>query len=181
MENNDLQSSPPQDEHVACTCPECASNLMNSNTESDVKYWRAAGRFFGYPECCTEEFLKNATTMTRTTGIRAEAAREGFVPCEKHSRELLDGTVKYEDLILNRLCPLPFGYDRMYDPYVEIGLRNAVVAIMSGIVEIEIIKTALDFMHKHTGQLAMLKCEEHYEKHNHPAPDPTGVSGNNAE
>lgn len=164
---DDLNSQPKAEaegEHVACTCPEC-SGFASSNPEKDNEYWRATGKFFGYPKCCIEEFLVNASQMIRPTGVRLEAAFEGFVPCEKHSREIIAGTITHMELIKDRFCPLPFAYPRIYDSYIDVVITSVVGSMLAGIPE-EFIRTAIHFMHEGAGEAAMLKCEEHYGKQN---------------
>jgi hypothetical protein len=134
-----------------CTCPECTKRAESSI--GDTEYWKAAGQFFGYPDCCIEEFLVNASTMTPTTGVRAQVANYGFVPCEKHSREILAGTIKH----------LPLDAPRWAEPYNDLLLKQAVASLIVGIPT-EFVRSAINFVHRSVGRESLEKCKKAYEE-----------------
>lgn len=84
----------------------------------DEKYIRTIGEFFGYPECCTSHFIarldaarKNPFDRSKMKDVHAEHSNlhgTGFVTCNKHSLEVLEGKIKVEGLIINRKADLPF-------------------------------------------------------------------------
>ena len=77
------------------------------------------GLHYGYPTCCIEDFMVNAMVVQFSSGARTTHTEEqnkvskdtgytGFVPCQKHAKEILRGEIKLEDLIVNRQCKTPF-------------------------------------------------------------------------
>lgn len=72
------------------------------------------GDYFGYPLCCVEEFIrfqKNGVILSwKLRPIeQQETARNGFIPCVKHAKEILEGKIRIEDLIsIERKHPKPF-------------------------------------------------------------------------
>jgi hypothetical protein len=66
------------------------------------------GDYFGYPRCCTKEFIE--TFYKKKTPEQRKAGKgTGFIPCVKHTEEILAGKIRLEDLILpTRQAPRPF-------------------------------------------------------------------------
>lgn len=71
------------------------------------------GRSLGYPECCIKEFgmqppaLMRKRSPTRQDKRRYNAACidgafTGFIPCDKHARQIIAGEIAINDLISNR-------------------------------------------------------------------------------
>lgn len=110
--------------------------------------------------------------MTRTTGVRAQVAQHGFVPCENHSREIVTGNNTVANLIKDRLCPLEFGHHVMYDPYITMMVKHFASAMMYGI-PLEIAVSALKFTHEHAGEKVMKECEDAYKKYERERSDST--------
>ena len=80
-------------------------------TKHDIDYhYYLHGINFGYPECCTREFVKNIGNKTsykrKVCFIAAE--NSGFIPCYKHSCQILNNEIKINDLIRNRICSYKF-------------------------------------------------------------------------
>ena len=75
------------------------------------------GKFYGYPQCCIEEFVElkhmkcdQEALMTRIT--EAGLYNCGFVPCKAHLQKLIDREISVKDLIQNRECKNPFPLGR---------------------------------------------------------------------
>lgn len=68
------------------------------------------GDYFGYPRCCQNEFYEIlCKTKDKTEKQQKAANGTGFIPCVKHTEEILTGKLKIEDLILpTRKHPKPF-------------------------------------------------------------------------
>lgn len=66
----------------------------------------ALGTYFGYPHCCKMEFCEDITNK-RDPGKR-NIDGSGFIPCSKHYTQIREGTIKLDDLIKARACPIPF-------------------------------------------------------------------------
>lgn len=70
---------------------------------------RVMGEYYGYPQCCVDEWCaSHPLFFSERPDVQQMASQEGFVPCIKHSEEIMEGKTKVEDLIQNRICPLPF-------------------------------------------------------------------------
>ncbi len=57
--------------------------------------WIANGEAFKYPPCCIGAFL----TWDKPSENRRKAAKEGFVPCERHALMILSGKLTVEKLL----------------------------------------------------------------------------------
>lgn len=77
-----------------------------------------AGKMFGYPICCINEFCKQSpqkmkdTQPTQNDIIRFKAAHinggwTGFIPCTKHAKLILSEKIKLSDLIKGRDLKYP--------------------------------------------------------------------------
>ncbi len=68
----------------------------------NINLWRVNGKYFGYPKCCIDEFIedKHQGHPTCTEDLHK---CYGFIPCEKHRQDILDGVIKLEELITNRV------------------------------------------------------------------------------
>lgn len=151
-----------EEEVTSCDCPECSAIAADGHDEK--AYWQAAGEFFGYPQCCIDEFINSASKREGPTGIRKEATDLGFVPCEKHSRELLAGTLTYDQLITDRLSPLPFGSPRWTEPYNNLLLKTTVFALYAKLPKHHV-KLAIEGAHEAIGERALLNCKEKWDEY----------------
>jgi hypothetical protein len=74
-------------------------------------YYRKVGKFLGYPECCTEAFIKVSRLHLE---LKIEKVRlitgksSGFLPCLKHAKMIEKGKITLESLIKNRKVKEPF-------------------------------------------------------------------------
>jgi hypothetical protein len=169
-------------EELACACPECdPANLKHKPAEiTDEQYWTAVGKFYGYPDCCIKEFLVNASQMLPPEGVRKQAAHRGFVPCENHSRELLQLKVSYSGLLKNRICPMPLDntpWEESYASFILDVVLPSLLQIPDGTMfwdaetstqtktKADVIKTAIQFLHKTVGKDILQKHKELYELH----------------
>ena len=67
------------------------------------------GHYYGYPFCCINEFiLKRLVLNDNRLPI---ISQNGFVPCETHSKQILDNLISIKDLIKNRICEFEFPQD----------------------------------------------------------------------
>ena len=90
------------------------THLITSSPVEQRKCWRGkgfgtAGNYFGYPQCCIDEFMsiyyKNST---RHKICLLAAAQTGFIPCYNHSCKILCSDITLTELIKNRKCMKPF-------------------------------------------------------------------------
>lgn len=75
-------------------------------------YFCKMGEYFGYPECCIDNFIKVNDGRFSNKNLHPMAAeissKTGFIPCDKHADQLLNDEIKLEDLFDNRIHSLPF-------------------------------------------------------------------------
>lgn len=75
---------------------------------------RQYGQYYGYPTCCIDEFVgfqKDGVIQPARFRPKEQqkAQKNGFIPCVKHAKEILQGKIHIEDLILKtRQEPKPF-------------------------------------------------------------------------
>lgn len=83
----------------------------------DAEWEKKAGRFFGYPECCIDEFEARIILAEVNGGKYEKSYAEisgcsshgtGFIPCKNHTDQILSGELRVEDIIKNRICSTPF-------------------------------------------------------------------------
>ena len=76
--------------------------------------WEMFGKYFGFPKCCRKAFEKSKEDWElRCKAGELNGVGTGFVPCAWHAQLVVAGKVRLQDLIRNRLCPLPFPSDGM--------------------------------------------------------------------
>ncbi len=64
---------------------------------------------YGYPICCIKEFMQdlyNTSNPYHTRNIPDN--KTGFIPCRKHTQEVLDGKITLASLIKDRQHNVPF-------------------------------------------------------------------------
>ncbi len=67
------------------------------------------GKYYGYPMCCIQAFIKTYPTNSVTEAQVRASKYTGFIPCVKHTEQILAGILQLEDLILpTRQHPKPF-------------------------------------------------------------------------
>jgi hypothetical protein len=81
--------------------------------------WELTGKFYGYPQCCIDEFVNHFGPFFLRPEEVQKTAQDGFLPCRNHAKEILSGKVKIEDIIKDRICSKPFPIDGMDDSGVE--------------------------------------------------------------
>lgn len=69
-----------------------------------TKQWKHFGEHYGYPKCCINSFCNEVITRSQ----RKAGNKTGFIPCKKHTRMVLEKTIKLKSLIKNRFCEKPF-------------------------------------------------------------------------
>ena len=83
-----------------------ASSTFSSNA------FNQKGRYFGYPQCCIDQFITNFEKRVRIGAANKNAANgHGFIPCNVHSLQIINKQIKIEDLIHNRVCEKAFPND----------------------------------------------------------------------
>ncbi len=71
--------------------------------------WEAFGLYFGFPACCTQEFMANGCADTKRQFPHGPWLGSGFVPCLKCAPAAQDLTRFVADVIQpQRLCSAPF-------------------------------------------------------------------------
>ncbi len=89
---------------------------------------RVMGEYFGYPKCCIDEWCaSHPVFFYMRPEVQQEAERGGFIPCLKHSKEIVASKVTHEALIENRICSVPFPdqpSDREVDKYIASKLKG---------------------------------------------------------
>jgi hypothetical protein len=105
---------------------------MNYNKMTTLTYKeycsnkRKLGEYYGYPDCCIEAFIGRKHDKRRVRDICPRsckaARRTGFIPCDKHAEEILRGSIRIEDLIVDRKCEtrFPNGDDKLLTGYRQI-------------------------------------------------------------
>jgi len=70
------------------------------------------GRYFGYPQCCIDQFIRNFEKRVRVGAVNKKAAKgHGFIPCDAHSLQIINKQIKLGDLIHERVCETAFPND----------------------------------------------------------------------
>jgi len=71
-----------------------------------IDHWIFMGTYFGYPECCIEDFC---TRDSEPTPLQEQVHDgTGFIPCPSCCNKILSGETTLEGLISNRRCKIPF-------------------------------------------------------------------------
>ena len=79
----------------------------NSNDLSRIFYDN--GHYYGYPHCCINEFiLKRLVLNDNRFPI---ISKTGFIPCETHTKQILENLISIKDLIKDRICEWEFPQD----------------------------------------------------------------------
>lgn len=71
-------------------------------------YWKLAGQYMGYPQCCINDFCRNTTRMQATERQKIAGNETGFIPCPECAELVLSGKRTLQSLISNRVDPRPF-------------------------------------------------------------------------
>lgn len=71
------------------------------------------GRFYGYPLCCSQYFVRYILTSWPNRRPVSSTQRQasqgsGFIPCPECSLKIASGQTTLHGLIQDRECPLPF-------------------------------------------------------------------------
>lgn len=83
------------------------------------KFVQECGEYFGYPQCCIDDFKARLTALTISPEQEAVHFSVGFIPCQKHALQILAGEITQASLITNRQCDLPFPIGRKEDKHME--------------------------------------------------------------
>ncbi len=66
--------------------------------DTDEIHYLAQGYMHGYPKCCINEFIERRI-IQKDYSIILENNYSGFIPCKKHSNQILKGKIKLKELI----------------------------------------------------------------------------------
>jgi hypothetical protein len=58
------------------------------------------GIYYGYPHCCINEFILKRLVLNNNLPI---INARGFVPCERHAKQLSENLISTNDLIKGRI------------------------------------------------------------------------------
>ncbi len=84
----------------------------------------STGQYYGYPNCCINEFLKVADLRRKDAAKWNELRKakiqsydvsnhSGFIPCMAHGKMICEGKASLASLISGRVCKYPFPEDNM--------------------------------------------------------------------
>jgi hypothetical protein len=91
-------------------CEHCINDEYEEVTEEDINYWKENGKYFGYPQCCIDEFC-NRDSLELSVEQESVIDNHGFIPCQEHSVMILQGKTTLKDLITNRKCTYEYPMD----------------------------------------------------------------------
>lgn len=80
-----------------------------SRTKSE--HWNKMGHYFGYPQCCIDDFTAFARgEVKERTRYQMEFFRNahGFIPCPSCAQKVLTGALTMNELLKHRQCPTAF-------------------------------------------------------------------------
>jgi hypothetical protein len=82
-------------------------------------WWYACGIYYGYPECCVEQFSKDACNETVELYPEAPWIGTGFIPCPACAQKIGPDFSRFVDEVITprRIEPVPFsvGHGPMRD------------------------------------------------------------------
>ncbi len=85
------------------------NNIKDSYKQMQADGYRQTGIYYGYPSCCIEEFVMNNVYNKGCSLITA--AYGGFVPCQKHTKMILNKKINIASLIGKRSSQYAFPID----------------------------------------------------------------------
>jgi hypothetical protein len=68
--------------------------------------WYILGKFYGYPECCIQNFI--IVQPEQRTENQKLAMKHGFVPCHNCADDIVKKNIKIDNLIVKRKASTPF-------------------------------------------------------------------------
>ncbi len=80
-------------------------NNLNKYFGTENVHYMALGYTCGYPKCCIEAFIEDRMIPFRNNGPESmrkpllEDNRSGFIPCEKHEKQIKSGKITLSSLI----------------------------------------------------------------------------------
>ena len=87
--------------------PMLCDALLPFLKNEDSRWWVIQGIYFGYPLCCIIDFCKRGYKLTKEQK-KIIKNREGFVPCQKCCKKILNNEVELKDLLKNRVSETSF-------------------------------------------------------------------------
>jgi len=103
------------------------------NTFADYQNKTKLGEYYGYPKCCIDNFMENIRNCKPVNKLNfmdnyKAANNTGFIPCDEHTRKILQKEVKLKDIIINRQCEnkFPIGGGLALEPFKQ-KLRELII------------------------------------------------------
>lgn len=76
-----------------------------------MEHYKLMGRYFGYPECCSDWFLNRVISFVPLTEKQEQVHNGyGFIPCPLCA-EKINNSFPITELIKNRICSTPYPKD----------------------------------------------------------------------
>jgi hypothetical protein len=75
------------------------------------EHWQERGRYYGYPECCIENFVNKVIFRKLSKEQEQVHKNHGFIPCPECAKKVVEGITTLEGLIKDRICKTPFPID----------------------------------------------------------------------
>ena len=83
------------------------------------------GEFFGYPKCCVKSFVNYMSGKGKRTNLQnITSHREGFIPCNKHAKQIHMGEIDICDIIQSRICTIEFNCNNYKGDYYTETKKN---------------------------------------------------------
>lgn len=87
-------------------------DLTEAEIRELIEPWYYTGKFYGYPDCCIDDFVGRIITEEFSDGMTKEQDQVhqnlGFIPCHSCAVKIINGETTLEGLIKNRQCRNPF-------------------------------------------------------------------------
>lgn len=87
----------------------CVVQIFESINQMSTEHLVHNGKYYGYPECCIQEFIKYYLKEKPRTDEQEKVHQfSGFIPCHQHALEILAGKITLQAIILpSRKHPKP--------------------------------------------------------------------------
>lgn len=77
--------------------------LLKLYYNSEYTHFVSQGYLHGYPACCIQEFI-NKRIINHDFSVILSNNFSGFIPCTKHSNQILKGKITLTNLIQSYRC-----------------------------------------------------------------------------
>lgn len=88
-------------------------------TDDDIQEYIKMGKYYGYPDCCIQYFIKKASAGSFENSFEQDAVHKntGFTPCQDCAERIVKGETTLHELIKDRQHHLPFPRSDEYFEY----------------------------------------------------------------